>query len=314
MTAIAQKLRADSSAVRVSFHWLGTRKTLSGHQREQAAQPFDADSRFLSASQKLFDTRHPAFKAVTAVRGDILAYWRCSTLPYVEDGVRLLARSQIDAFDGRMKEYQAALADAVQQLDQSFHEIRSEAKKRLGSLFNPENYPPSVLGTITVEWSFPSVEPPEYLLQINPKLYEQEQQRIAARFEEAVALAEAAFVKEFQELVEALHERLTPDPGGQKKVFRDSAVENLTAFFQRFKQLNVGNNAELEKLIAQAAELTKGVKPEDLRALPTLKNEVCQGLGGIKDKLGGLIVLAPRRKIIKPTTNGAALNGPVHNS
>jgi hypothetical protein len=61
----AQRMRATMAAVRVSFTWLGTRKTLTPEQKSQAADTFGAEGAFLSAGKKLLDTRHPAFKAVS---------------------------------------------------------------------------------------------------------------------------------------------------------------------------------------------------------------------------------------------------------
>ena len=45
-------------------------------------------------------------------------------------------------------------------------------------------------------------------------------------------LAEQAFVSEFAKLVSHLAERLSGSDG-ERKVFRDSAVTNLTEFFER---------------------------------------------------------------------------------
>ena len=51
---------------------------------------------------------------------------------------------------------------------------------------------------------------------------------MAARFEEAVQLAEQAFLDEFARLVEHLAERISgAGDDGQPRVFRDSAVGNL---------------------------------------------------------------------------------------
>ena len=63
----AQSLRANMAAVRISFNWMGTRKSLTPEQRAEAAQPFDAEGQYLSAGKKLLDTRHSSFKAVTAM-------------------------------------------------------------------------------------------------------------------------------------------------------------------------------------------------------------------------------------------------------
>ena len=86
----AQRLRATMAAVRVSFTWMGTQKTLTPEQKAQAAEAFDAEGQFLSAGKKLLDTRHAAFRAVTAIRGKVDAYWKGLSLPFPEPGVRLI--------------------------------------------------------------------------------------------------------------------------------------------------------------------------------------------------------------------------------
>lgn len=79
-------LRTAMAAVRVSMSWLGTRKTLTAEQKQEAAEPFGADAKFLSAGKRLLDTAHPAYKAVTAVRSQVITYWKWMSLPYPEPG------------------------------------------------------------------------------------------------------------------------------------------------------------------------------------------------------------------------------------
>src|ERR1700758_2099217 len=109
----AQTLRSNMAAVRVSFTWLGTRKSLTPEQRAEAAQPFDAEGQYLSAGKKLLDTRHPAFKSVTAIRGKIASVWKSMSLPFPEPGVRLIRRDQVENFSTSMTDYREELADAV---------------------------------------------------------------------------------------------------------------------------------------------------------------------------------------------------------
>lgn len=148
-------------------------------------------------------------------------------------------------------------------------------------------------------WEFPAVEPPEYLRQLSPDLYERECQRVTAQFNEAVALAEQAFCEEFGGLVSHLTERLAGDADGQPKVFRDSAVTNLRTFFDRFRTLNVGSNAELESLVDQAQQLLRGVAPQDLRASDALRSHITQQLGEVQSALEPLLVDRPRRNILR---------------
>jgi hypothetical protein len=144
------------------------------------------------------------------------------------------------------------------------------------------------------------VEPPDYLRQVNPQLYEQECHRVRARFDEAVKLAEEAFLAEFAELVAHLCERLSGKQDGKAKIFRDSAVGNLTEFFARFRDIHVGSSAELERLVAQAQQVVRGVQPQELREDQGLRRQVATELAGVQSVLDGLLVDRPRRNILRP--------------
>lgn len=130
---------------------------------------------------------------------------------------------------------------------------------------------------------------------------------MAQRFEEAVRLAEQAFVAEFARLVSHLSERLSDDPAGERRVFRDTVVSNLSQFFDRFRQLNVQSNQDFDDLVGRAQDLVQGVRPQDLRDNDGLRQHVAREMAVVQSQLEGLMVDRPRRQIIRtrPTTNGA---------
>ena len=299
VTAAAMRLRTTMAAARLSFTWLGVRKSLTAIQKNQAADSFGAEGKFLSAGKKLLDTSHPAFKVVTAVRGRAVAYWKGVSLPYPEPGIRLIRQSDIQDFDQRMADFQDELETAVADLDRHFDELRSAARQRLGGLFNPTDYPPTLLGMFAIEHDFPSVEPPQYLQQLSPALYEQECQRMQLRFDAAVQLAEQAFLEEISKLVEHASERLSGQSDGRPKVFRDTAITNLTEFFERFRSLNVRSNEQLDALVDRAQQIVAGIKPQQLRDNTVLRQQVASQLAGVHSSLDGLLIDRPRRNILR---------------
>ena len=298
-TSPSQRLRTSFAAVRIAFTWLGTRKTLTTEQKAQAADTFGAEGEFLSAGKKLLDTRHPAFKAVTGVRSRIVSLWKGMSLSYPEPGVRLIRQDQIDVFTEQLNSLKEELDEAVWRLDEHYAELKSAARDRLGSLFNSADYPESLQGMFQVTWDFPSVEPPDYLRQLNPDVYRQECERVASRFDEAVQMAEAAFTEELHNLVAHLTERLTGQVDGRPKVFRDSAVENLTAFFRRFKDLNLNSDPELDQLLEQCQQVVQGVEPQTLRDNTVLRQSVASELSQVQNILDDLLVDRPRRNILR---------------
>jgi hypothetical protein len=178
--------------------------------------------------------------------------------------------------------------------------LKAGAAERLGSLYNPSDYPETLVGLFSVTWDFPAVEPPGYLLALSPGVYEAERQRVAARFEEAVRLAETAFTEEFARLVDHLCERLSgSDAGGTPRVFRDSVVENLQDFFERFKQLNVHSSDELDALVERARRAVRGVGAQELRDSTALRTHLAERLGTVKQGLDQLLIDRPRRRILR---------------
>jgi hypothetical protein len=298
-TAPAQRLKATMAATRVSIQWFGIRRTLTPEQKAEAAQPFGAEAAFLSAGKKLLDSAHPSFKAVTAVRNKAVSFWRSISLAYPEPGVRLIRQDRIENFAAHMRQFQEELQEAVGALDQHYAELKSAARRKLGHLYSAGDYPESLAGLFEISFDFPSVEPPDYLQQLNPELYQQECQRVEARFNEAVRLAEEAFMTELAKLVSHLTERLSGQADGRPKVFRDSAVENLLEFFQRFRQLNVRSNEELDRLVADAQQIIRGIEPQALRDRAALRQQVATQLSGVQSVLDGLLVDRPRRNILR---------------
>jgi hypothetical protein len=302
----AQRLRTTMAAVRLAFTWLGVRKTLAPEQRTTAARAFQADRELLSASKLILDTKNPAYRAVAAVRSEASTYWRNVTLPFPEAGIRLLPQSSLSTFASTMQTYRERLQEAASELAGQYDQIKSEAERRLGTLFNASDYPTTLDGLFDLEVSYPTIEPPAYLVSLHPDVYQQEQARVRERFESAVELAEKAFATELQRLTGHLAERLTGLHDGQPKVFRDSAVENLREFFERFRRLNIRSSPELDALVEQAQQTINGVEPQTLRDSNRLRQMVARDFEQIQASVGEILVDRPRRNILRRGGVGGA--------
>jgi hypothetical protein len=301
----ANRLRATMAAVKLSFTWLGVRKTLAPEQRTTAARAFHADRELLSASKLILDTKNPAYRAVAAVRSEASGYWRTVTLPFPEAGIRLLPQNSLGMFASTMQTYRDRLQEAARELAAQYDQIKSEAQRRLGTLFNARDYPSTLDGLFDLEVSYPTIEPPNYLMALLPEVYQQEQARVRERFESAVELAEQAFATELQRLTAHLAERLTGLHDGQPMVFRDSAVENFREFFERFRRLNIRSSPELDALVEQAQQTITGIEPQTLRDSNRLRAMVARDFEQIQAAVGDLLVDRPRRNILRRGQTGA---------
>ena len=295
------RIRTDFAACRVKFRWFGTTKTLTTAQKSQAAESFGAQGKAISAAKRLIDTKDDRYRVLTSIKSTITRYWKDSSLAFPEPGIRLIRQDRIDEFDDKLRAYRDELDSAVASLDNQFSTLKQAARVRLGSLFNLSDYPASLADEFAVEWDFPSVEAPDYLRRLNPEVYQQQAQLVSQRFEETVAMAEQAFIDELDQLVNHLAERLSGDDDGKPKIFRDSSLTNLTAFFQKFRDLNVSSNQQLDDLVERCQQLVSGVAPQTLRDNDSLRNSLSSNLASVQSSLDQLMVERPRRNIIRPS-------------
>ena len=289
-----QRLSQRCLASRVRFTWWSCRRAFTRHQAEFAADQFAAEADMVSASKRLVPKDDEQYKALVAVRGEITTDWRMRTLPYVEPGMRLIAADRVERFANDMQSYRQRLCDAAVAFNDTMPLRKEKMRSKLGGLYNEGDYPDVLV--FDVAWDFPSTTPPDYLMQISPALYEQQAALLKARFEEAAVRAESALAAEFADVVAHLVEKLKPTPEGDKKVFRDSAVENLASFCGRFKQLNITDDHALASLIAQAEQAIQGATAKDLRADAGLRQEVAASLDKVRDALGDMVTVQRRRQ------------------
>ena len=120
----ANRLRTTMAAVKLSFTWLGVRKTLAPEQRTTAARAFHADRELLSASKLILDTKNPAYRAVATVRSEASGYWRTVTLPFPEAGIWLLPQNSLGMFASTMQPYRERLQEAALELSSQYDQLK----------------------------------------------------------------------------------------------------------------------------------------------------------------------------------------------
>ena len=240
-------------------------------------------------------TRHQSFIDL----GQINRYWRDSSLPYPESGIRLIRNDAVDEFNSSLIQFKSQLDAGVVDLNTHFSDLKDAARQRLGSLYNQDDYPSSLSDEFNVSWDFPSVDAPDYLRQLSPEIYRRECERVRSQFSNAVELAEQMFQEQLAELVEHLVERLSADESGKKKTFRDSTITNLDEFFSRFRQLNIGSNEELGQIVEQAQSVIRGIEPQGLRDNETLRQRIATKMSAVQANLDGMMIDRPRRNILR---------------
>lgn len=299
MSTLAQQLKDQTAGVSFQSHKFGVRRKLSAETRAQAAAPFQAEPDALVASKRLLDTRSGPYRAVVGVITRARRYWKSMTVFFPVKGVRLIRRDLMDSFDAQMKLFRDELKSATDDLLGEYKDLKKQARQQLGQLYNPSDYPDaeSLLDEFTITWGYPSIDPPNYLKELNPRLYEQEQARVAARFEEAMGVAQQALAAEMADLVNHLVDRLTPGEDGKRRALSDKAIAGLTEFVTKFQSISVHTSPELDAMVKQIEQISKGVDLQAMKQNPDAQQHLFGTMTTLKEQIDSMLVEAPNRKI-----------------
>lgn len=303
-SAIAQ-LKDQFIPIRLTTAKFGNSKTLNEIQKAKAAEQFHASNKRISASRKLLDTSHPAYKATVAVINSARKYWLEVTNPYPIDGVRLLRKEDLEAFKTVFDKKKDRLAIEKANLDNYYAEMLEASERDLGDLWEPSLFPEKLSPYFGIDWDVVNVDPSEELKRMSPGIYKEMQKLADARFSSAAILAEQEMAKHFVELAESMAERLdgkTAD--GKPKKLHAATVDKLTDFFDKYQKMAVGSNGVLESAISQCKDVINGVKGSSAKAkTDSLKKDVHatqtvkEAMAKIAKEVGGLIVKTPDRKV-----------------
>lgn len=307
------KLESTVIGCSLSTHWWGINKKAGIEVLSSVADSFGANQKYLKIEKKLINKNNVFYKRLSETKSAIITYWKDLTLPYVENGVRLIRKDLISGFEDRMASFKTELNTRVSDLENNYETLKEESRRALQSLYQDEDYPDTLRGLFGFNWEYPNLNPPEYLLAYNPELYRRQQEAVKAKFEEAIVKAEKAFGGELQNLVTKLIERMQPNPDGSRKVFQDATVtENFQNFFTRFKTVSVTNSAELQDIIQQAERIISGVSTENLKLDSVARQDLAAQMQQVSTLLESKIGVQPRRSLSRvPTVAAGAPDGMV---
>jgi hypothetical protein len=300
----SRHLQSDWGACRLQFEgWPGATAAVKADKKAKMAEAVGAKK--IAASCPKFDTKHPAYKALTTCKGKIKKLWEASTLDWVEDGVRLIRQDRIDNFNATMAPLQAELREARDAFEAVYPELVRDARDDNGELYDPSAYLDDFDGQYCFSIEYPSLQPPVWLQGMNPALYAEQSARIAARFDQAVSMAEDMFISELFKAVDFLQGKLQGLDDGTEQRLHETAVENLRDFFKRFQSLNLHSSAELDRVVEQAEAVLSGrnllggkpLTKDELRDSASLRSDVRTRLSAVSATLEGMMTAAPRRSI-----------------
>lgn len=267
------------------------------------------DPKVCRMSKELFDQRHPAIRALFAAKRAVtdLFHDPCYTLTLPDSrSTRLVCVELLPEFAAQLNERVAAVRPAVQEFLQVLPELLAAQRERLGPLFTETDYllPTDADRLYSISVEYRDIEPPSYLMQVDPNLYRQQEAQLKARLEEVVRQRERELLEGVFEVADRLLSRLRNDPQGPK-AFRRSTVDRLYELLEQanadMRRLGLGQGEtggvfrRLQSIIAgrTSEELTELVRRDSV-----VQAAVADELQQIGEALLASSTLAPRRRLL----------------
>jgi hypothetical protein len=172
-----------------------------------------------------------------------------------------------------------------------------EAQGPLGTAWDLRNYRKNARGTFRMEWRWLTMDVPGRLKEISASVFEQEREKAAKMWADALDSARQLLRENMRELVSHMVDRLQPEADGKPKVFRNSMLANINGFLDTFNSRNITDDAELQELVTNARKLLSGVEPADLRENDSTRNFVQKQFAAIQLTLDGMVQAKPQRRI-----------------
>lgn len=223
--AASEKLREECGGCRLSIsgHWPRGNKGIDAQTKAEMSQVAGMDDKALSASKRLYDSKHPTVKKANDLANRVHAYWKSMTIelaaaycvePQLEGGTRLIRRDQIQEFHDRMTAFKSETDTVQDEMNRERDSILAASEAMLTdektgkTKFNESDYPAEF--DLNFRWSFPNVDIPAYLEELAPEVYAQEMAAVRKRFEDSFELANISMLSEMEKVFATWVDRLGP--------------------------------------------------------------------------------------------------------
>jgi hypothetical protein len=277
--------------LKLEMRSLGLRKKVSTDAVE-----CDADKSMIGVSKAILDS--PKYDVIRKHDADTRKWVATRSLPSMfQSGIYLWPIVKVTDADeyltARNQERNALVEDFCADLPT----IYAEAQEKLGSLYNPKEYPDAVTVSdkFSLSYSFLECSAPKSLAKISPELFKKEQEKAAGQWRNAIEEAQSMLYVQLDDLVSHMSERLQPSEDGTPKKFKNTIITNFQEFFEIFPALNtITNNSELAALVDKCKATMQGCTAKDLRDNEALRNSIKANMDTIKGQLASYVTTKGR--------------------
>lgn len=230
-----------------------------------------------------------ALKDIESASNAIRAHFYQKTLPWKDNGDRLLTRLMFRDFIEEHERLVGKFKDAVEQfLTVSYPEAREKAEFRMGDLFDSTDYPPAeaLRRKFYINMDIDAVTTAgDFRVQMD----ESELEGIRTSMKQAMNERIGRAMRDVWARLSDVVSHFATTMSDADKVFRDATVRNLEELVELLPGLNVTEDPDLATIAAEIKAKLTGYDPKDLRKKPQVRSEAATQAKEIMERMQGFM-------------------------
>jgi len=215
-----------------------------------------------------------ALDPITKHAGRIRAYHYSETLPWNDNGDRLLPAESYMDYMKEMRKFRHEMEQLVDTFAANYNAEVTAARGRLGTMFDANDYPhvDHIKERFSIKTSFtPVPNSSDFRIDVPQEVMAEIKQETDKQIASMTSTAIADCWSRISKAVMRVYETMSKD----KPIFRDSLIEDLEEVTTTIPRLNFTNNEALNKVVTDVKErLIK--RPDSLRRSRSLRESLRQ--------------------------------------
>lgn len=233
-----------------------------------------------------------SLKEITSIAGNARNYTMSVTLPWLNDGIRIIPVDIYLEYVQRMSEYRSQFNQAVDKLAIEYDALVKQAKLDLNGLFKESDYPS--VDSIRRKHAFnvrvfnlPDSE--DFRVSLSESEFQSTKQEIEQNLNEAADNAVRDVFQRVSMRMEHILKRLKEVEADDGKGIRESMMRNVSELADLLPKLNITNNPDIDGIASQIKQELATISSDDLRENQSSRIAAAQSARDILSKVSAYI-------------------------
>ena len=214
----------------------------------------------------------------------IYEYYRDNSLPWMNDGVRIIPTTAYLDFMTTIGTMKSEAETAVRDLYNVWDQAVAADAQHLGGMFNPLDYPTK--DEMLRQWNIRvNVMPVPSAEDFRVDISEEDKADLDAAVKEVEEQATVEVLTQLLKPVKAMADKLSVPIGQEGSVFRDTLVSNLSDVCRRAKNLNINNDQRISETIKEVENVLSTVDCQSLRECDGLREVTAKTMDELASRL-----------------------------